>query len=128
MREEDCAAFLQWALPRLRLRWAGFSRVRRQVCRRIHRRLSEIRLESLDQYRIRLEVDPHEWLVLDSLCHITISRFYRDKRIFELFATVPSDPLLVGWMRIRRGSVHAEDPLGPRGQTEEHKGSNLRFA
>ena len=26
--EDECAAFLQWALPRLRLRWAGFRKVR----------------------------------------------------------------------------------------------------
>jgi len=38
MRDDDCVALLRWALPRLRLRWPGFRRVRRQVCRRVDRR------------------------------------------------------------------------------------------
>src|SRR5215217_8279593 len=83
MREVECAAFLQWALPRLRLRWAGFRRVRRQVCKRLRRRILELRLETLEQYRSQLEIDPHEWAVLDDLCYITISRLYRDKRVFD---------------------------------------------
>jgi len=39
MTDMDCVAFLQWALPKLHLRWAGFRKVRRQVCRRIERRM-----------------------------------------------------------------------------------------
>jgi hypothetical protein len=38
--------FLQWALPRLGLRWAGFRRVRRQVCRRLRRRVEALGLLS----------------------------------------------------------------------------------
>jgi chemotaxis protein methyltransferase CheR len=30
-----------------------------------------------------LEADPREWLVLDECCHITISRFFRDRAVFE---------------------------------------------
>jgi chemotaxis protein methyltransferase CheR len=43
--------FLQWALPRVGLRWAGFRRVRRQVLRRV--------------------------------THVTISRFFRDRAMFD---------------------------------------------
>jgi hypothetical protein len=32
--DAECVVFLQWALPRLGLRWQGFRKVRRQVCRR----------------------------------------------------------------------------------------------
>jgi chemotaxis protein methyltransferase CheR len=88
MREDDCAIFLQWALPRLRLRWAGFRKVRRQVCRRLDRRLHEIGVETLEQYRSRLESDADEWVVLDSLCRITISRLYRDRAVFDLLRSV----------------------------------------
>jgi len=84
MKDSDCVEFLQWALPRLNMRWAGFRRVRRQVCKRIARRLNELGLGSLDQYRNRLESDPAEWSRLDGLCHITISRFYRDRRVFDV--------------------------------------------
>ena len=76
-------AFLQWALPRLGRRWAGYRRVRRQVCRRARRRARELGLESLADYRRRLERDPHEWRALDALANITISRFRRDRGVFE---------------------------------------------
>jgi len=84
MRDSDCVEFLQWALPRLHMRWAGFRKVRRQVCKRIGRRIAELGLTSLKQYRDRLESDPAEWSRLDSYCHITISRFYRDRRVFDV--------------------------------------------
>ena len=83
MRDEDCVALLQWALPRMDLSWPGFRRVRRQVCKRIARRLKALALTDLAAYRSYLETDPGEWPVLDSLCHITISRFYRDRGVFD---------------------------------------------
>lgn len=86
MRDEDCVAFLQWALPQLRLRWAGFGKVRRQVCQRLLRRLEELGLVTLDQYRDHLMRDRAEWTVLDGLCHITISAFYRDRHVLDALA------------------------------------------
>lgn len=83
MRDDECIDFLQWAFPRLRMRWAGFRRVRRQVCRRIERRYSELGLSGIDGYREYLEARPQEWERLDELCHVTISRFYRDRGVFE---------------------------------------------
>ncbi len=65
------------------MRWRGFRKVRRQVCRRLSRRLDELSLEDLEAYRRVLEADPGEWRVLASLCRITISRFYRDRAVFE---------------------------------------------
>jgi chemotaxis protein methyltransferase CheR len=84
MNDRDCIEFLQWALPRLGLRWRGFRRVRRQVCRRIAGRVQQLGLGSLRDYGERLERLPAEWLVLDGLCHITISRFYRDRAVFDM--------------------------------------------
>jgi chemotaxis protein methyltransferase CheR len=84
VNDRDCTGFLQWALPRLDLRWSGFRKVRGQVCKRIKRRLSDLGLGNFTAYRARLETDPAEWRVLDECCHITISRFFRDRRIFEL--------------------------------------------
>ena len=86
MKDTDCAAFLRWALPRLRMRWPGFRKVRRQVCKRIGRRVRELGLESLAEYRKRLEAEPAEWGVLDGYCRITISRFCRDRPVFEVIA------------------------------------------
>jgi chemotaxis protein methyltransferase CheR len=83
MSDPECVAFLQWALPRLRLRWPGYRRVRRGVCRRIARRMHELGLGEPAAYRARLDADPAEWLALDALCAVTISRFYRDRGVFE---------------------------------------------
>lgn len=79
----DCTAFLQWALPQLSLRWPGFRKVRRQVCKRLKRRMSDLGIADFTAYQARLEADRTEWRVLDECCHITISRFFRDRGVFE---------------------------------------------
>jgi chemotaxis protein methyltransferase CheR len=84
MKDTECVAFLQWALPQLGLRWPGFRKVRRQVCKRIARRIKKLGFETVDQYRARLTAEPDEWRVLDAACRITISRFYRDKHVFDV--------------------------------------------
>jgi len=83
MSDTDCTAFLQWALPRLELRWPGYRKVRRQVCRRLRKRMSELGVADFPAYRTRLAADPGEWKVLDECCHITISQFFRDRGVFE---------------------------------------------
>ncbi|MBN1209794.1 MAG: chemotaxis protein CheR [Myxococcaceae bacterium] len=83
MTDRECVELLQWAAPRLRLRWEGFRRVRGQVCKRIGRRVKALGLEGGAAYRARLEAEPSEWAVLDALCRVTISRFYRDHRVFD---------------------------------------------
>ena len=57
MRDTDCIAFLQWSLPQLGLRWPGFRKVRRQVCKRISRRMKELELDTFEQYRDQLVND-----------------------------------------------------------------------
>ncbi len=84
MTDRECMELLRWAAPRLRLRWEGFRRVRGQVCKRIGRRVKALGLEGVAAYRARLEAEPAEWAVLDSLCRVTISRFHRDRRVFEV--------------------------------------------
>lgn len=83
MKDADCVAFLQWALPRLGLHWPGFRKVRRQVCRRIAARTRELSLAGAAEYRTRLEGDRAEWPVLAGLCTVSISRFYRDREVFD---------------------------------------------
>ncbi|MFQ5877995.1 MAG: CheR family methyltransferase [Acidobacteriota bacterium] len=83
MIDDDCVRFLQWALPRLRMRWAGFRKVRAQVCKRIARRLRDLGLPDAGAYRALLESRPGEWAALDALCRVTISRFYRDRDLFD---------------------------------------------
>jgi len=81
--DADGIQFLHWCLPRLHLRWPGFRKVRRQVYKRLHRRLQELGLSGVVEYRAYLEGHPAEWAALDALCWISISRFYRDKGVFQ---------------------------------------------
>jgi chemotaxis protein methyltransferase CheR len=56
------------------------------VCRRLRRRLTELGLPDLDAYRARLAADPAEWHVLGTLTPVTISRFARDRAVFDVLA------------------------------------------
>lgn len=86
--DADLVAFMQACLPRLGLRWRGFRKVRRIVRRRLERRLAELGLPDLGAYRSRLDAHAEEWAVLDSLCWIPVSRFYRDRAVFEFLEQV----------------------------------------
>lgn len=90
MDDRAYADLLERALPRLGLRFRGFRNVRRQVCRRVAARIAALGLVSPAAYMDLLERDPEELRVLDSLCFVTISRFHRDRRIWEALA----EPLL----------------------------------
>lgn len=88
MRDAGCIRFMQWALPRMHMRWPGFRKVRRQVCKRINRRIDQLHLADVNAYRTYLQIHSSEWDFLDSLCRITISRFYRDKGVFDALGNV----------------------------------------
>ena len=81
--DADLVAFLQRALPRMGMRWPGFRKVRGQVRKRVARRLRALGLSDLGHYERYLESHPREWDTLDGLCRITISRFYRDRAVFD---------------------------------------------
>jgi chemotaxis protein methyltransferase CheR len=53
---------------------------------RARRRARELGLSDLTAYRAYLETHPEEWAVLDQLTPITISRFHRDRGVFEHLA------------------------------------------
>ncbi len=76
-------AFLQWALPRLGLQWKGYRKVRGTVRKRLARRLRALGLTDLGAYRAYLDAHPEEWRTLESMCWIPISRFHRDRGVFE---------------------------------------------
>jgi chemotaxis protein methyltransferase CheR len=56
------------------------------VCRRIARRIAQLDLPDAAAYRARLESDPGEWAALDGCCRVSISRFWRDRDVFEALA------------------------------------------
>lgn len=83
MNDHEGVDFLQWCLPRLGLRWPGFRKVRRQVYKRVDHRMKEVGVVGVAAYRSYLEDHPDEWPLLDALCRIFISRFYRDRAVFR---------------------------------------------
>ena len=97
--------FLQWCLPRLQLRWPGFRKVRRRVYKRIDRHLRELDLADLPSYRRHLEGHPAEWATLDSLCWIQISRFYRDRSVFQYLEREVMPPLARQLVAARAGEI-----------------------
>jgi chemotaxis protein methyltransferase CheR len=86
--DAECVQLLQWCLPRLGLQWRGFRKVRRIVRRRIERRIAELGLPDTAAYRRYLESNAREWAVLDRACRIPVSRFYRDRAVFEFLGRV----------------------------------------
>src|SRR4051794_22880954 len=83
MRDPEVVRFLQWVLPQLGLRWQGFRNVRGTVYKRLHKRMVELGVHDVHAYRARLESHPEEWSFLDAMCRIPISRFYRDRAVFD---------------------------------------------
>ena len=83
MTDRELVRFLQTNLPALGLRWAGFRKVRKTVRKRIARRLRELGLSGLDAYERYISAEPAEAQVLDALCRIPISRFFRDREVFR---------------------------------------------
>ena len=83
MSDPELVAFLRWALPRLGLRWPGYRKVRARVRKKLNERLRELGLPDIAAYQDCLVAHPQEWAVLDELCRISISRFHRDRDIFD---------------------------------------------
>lgn len=116
MQVRDCTAFLQWALPRLERSWSGYRRVRRLVCKRLAQRLQALGVADLDAYRRHLAARPEEWRALDALCAIPVSRFYRDRGVYDalerrvlpvLVETAAPRPAIAAWSA---GCASGEEP------------------
>lgn len=88
MTDAECQELLRWAAPRLGLRLEGFRRVRGQVCKRVTRRMAALGVPGLAAYLERLEGDAAERAVLDALCRVTVSRFFRDRAVFDVLGDV----------------------------------------
>lgn len=87
MSDDPVTRFLRWALPRLGKRPKAYRRVQGQVKSRLRNRLHELDLRGFGAYRRYLTQHPQEWARLDTLCRITISRFYRDPPLFDTLRT-----------------------------------------
>lgn len=69
-------------------------------------------LDGAEAYRARLESDPAEWAVLTRLCRVTISRFWRDRALFE---ALRDDVLPRSAPRLSPGA-----PDAPRARSRTH--------
>jgi len=122
MHDQACIDFLQWCLPRLGYRWRGFRKVRRQVCRRVQKRMQALELCNIEAYKHRLETYPEEWHFLDGCCDISVTHFYRDKQIFErigqqLFPCLIEQAFMTGTNHLRcwsLGCCSGEEPYSLR--------------
>lgn len=94
-------------MPALQLRWSGFRKVRRTVCRRLRRRIRELSLSGPSAYRALLERSPAEWRRLDAMCRIPISRFMRDRAVAEDLGGVVLPAVAAAARREGRTSVRA---------------------
>lgn len=75
---------MKWALPAMGYRWDGFRKPRRQVLKRIRNRIYELELSGgFEEYMGYLEANPDEWAHLDRLCYVTISKFFRDRKLWD---------------------------------------------
>ncbi len=74
--------FLKEVAPLFGLQWRPFRR--RGVKRKLERRLTEAGLSHFEQYLLRVKRDPEEQSHLSEILTVTISRFYRDRNVFDL--------------------------------------------
>jgi len=103
---------LAWAPPQLGLRWRSFRRNKRQVTRRVVLRIRALGLRDARAYAAYLEANATEWAQLEALCVVTISRFYRDRPVFD-HLTAHVLPGLAGESPVRvwsAGCASGEEP------------------
>ena len=83
MARAECSELLMWALPQVGLRFEGYKKVQRQVCRRLDEQRQALGLSSTAAYRDYLEAHPDEWASFRRLARVTVSRFYRDTELWD---------------------------------------------
>jgi chemotaxis protein methyltransferase CheR len=113
-----CLDLLKWALPRLGLAWPGYRRVHRQVCKRLARRMAALHVPDAAAYHAHLEAHAEEWPVFEAFFRIPISRFYRDRTVFDSLAAdvmpvLAADALRCGRPRLlawSAGCAAGEEP------------------
>lgn len=74
---------MRWAAELVGLRPEGFRRVGGQVCKRLRRRIAALGLAGPADYRRHVADHPGEREVIEALCRVHVSRFYRDAVVFD---------------------------------------------
>ena len=77
--------FLRETAPLLGLQWRPFQK--RNIKRKVERRIAEIGLSHFEEYLVRVKKDPTEQNHLSKVLTVTISRFFRDREVFNTIGT-----------------------------------------
>jgi chemotaxis methyl-accepting protein methylase len=81
----DFDQFLKEAASLFGLQWRLFQR--RGVTRKVERRVVELGCSGFDEYLLKVQRDPREKDQLSKILTVTISRFFRDKEVFDILET-----------------------------------------
>jgi chemotaxis protein methyltransferase CheR len=77
--------FLREVAPSLGLQWRPFKR--RGIKRKVEQRIAQSGLFNLEEYLLKIRKDPEELSVLSKILTVTISRFFRDREVFDTIET-----------------------------------------
>ena len=78
----DFESFVKEAASLLDLQWRRFKRG--GVKRKIERRIAELGLSTFEDYLLKVGKDPEEKSHLSQILTVTITRFFRDKKVFDI--------------------------------------------
>jgi chemotaxis protein methyltransferase CheR len=78
----DFERFLKEVAPRLDLQWRRFKRG--GVKRKVERRIAELGLATFEDYLLEIKENPGEKSHLSQILTVTITRFFRDKKVFDI--------------------------------------------
>jgi chemotaxis protein methyltransferase CheR len=86
----DFDQFIKEAASLLDLQWRRFKRG--GIKRKVERRINELGLPGFEDYLPKIEKDPEEKSHLSQILTVTISRFFRDKMVFDILenSIIPS--------------------------------------
>jgi chemotaxis methyl-accepting protein methylase len=73
--------FIREVASLLGLQWRPFKR--KGIKRKVERRMTEIGVLNFEEYLVRIRKDPGEQRNLSQILTVTISRFFRDKEVFQ---------------------------------------------
>ena len=77
--------FLREAAPFFGLQWRPFQRG--GIKRKVEHRIFQIGLSNYEEYLLKVRSDPAELNYLSKILTVTISRFFRDKEVFDTIGT-----------------------------------------
>ena len=78
----DFDQFIKEVAPLLNLQWRRFKRG--GIKRKVERRIIELGLPHFEDYLSRIKRDPEERDHLSQILTVTITRFFRDKKVFDI--------------------------------------------